>query len=145
MTHTPISAIGLFTIALVLGCSGSAAAPGTVKAAGTVKLNGAPLAGAQVTFYPASADAALSSQAVTDDAGHYELQTHVGGGKFKPGIAPGKYTVSVTKLDAANVKNTFAPPKNLLPARYADPKTSKLTADVSSNGQTPFDFELTSQ
>jgi hypothetical protein len=145
MTRTPTNAIGLFTIALVLGCSGSAAAPGTVKAAGTVKLNGAPLAGAQVTFYPASADVTLASQAATDDSGHYELQTHVGGGKFKPGVAPGKYTVSITKLDTANVKNTFAPPKNLLPARYADPKTSKLTADVSPSGQTPIDFELTSQ
>lgn len=145
MTFKTIQLVGLCATALVLGCSGSAAAPGTVKAAGTVKLNGAPLAGAQVTFYPASAATALASQAATDYSGRYELQTHVGGGKFQPGVAPGKYTVSITKLDTANIKSTFAPPKNLLPARYADPKTSKLTADVGPSGQTAFDFELTSQ
>ncbi|HEX3599245.1 MAG TPA: DUF6795 domain-containing protein, partial [Lacipirellulaceae bacterium] len=90
------------------GCGRSATAPGTVKAGGTVTLGGKPVAGANVIFYPASSDvAAVASQAMTDDSGRFQLSTHVGGGTFKSGIAPGKYAVAITKLDTAGISNTL--------------------------------------
>ena len=107
-------------------------------------LAGNPVEGANVVFNPAigSDDGRLASQATTDASGRFELTTHVGGGKFKPGIVPGKYAVSITKLDTAAIKNTFAPPKNLLSQRYADPKTSQLSADVKADAANDFPFEL---
>ncbi len=38
---------------------------------------------------------------------------------------------------------TPAQPKNLLPAKYANPQTSGLKATVSPSGQNNFDFALT--
>ena len=85
-------------------------------------------------FAPAvgSDDARLASQATTDSGGKYRLQTHIGGGQYKPGIVPGKYDVTVTKLDLSTIKARYRPPKNMLPAKYADPKTSQLKADVAA-------------
>jgi hypothetical protein len=110
---------------------------------GTVSFQGQPVAGANVTFYPGGSDAALASQAVTDDQGRFQLRTHVGGGKYKPGIAPGQYEVAIMKLDTAGISSTLGPPRNLLPRNYADPKTSKLTADVSADRENKFEFVLT--
>jgi hypothetical protein len=131
-------------LAAVTGCGGTKSGPATVEVTGTVTLNRAPIDGASVLFSPdiGSSDGRLASQATTDSAGRFTLSTHVGGGKFKSGIVPGKYVVSVTKLDTAAAKNTFSPPKNLLPPKYADPKTSLLNADVGAGQTNDFQFPL---
>jgi hypothetical protein len=139
-----LAAICLFT---VTGCGGTKAGPATVEVVGTVTLNGTPVDGGSVLFSPdiGSSDGRLASQATTDTAGRFKLSTHVGGGKFKPGIVPGKYVVSVTKLDTAAAKNTFTAPKNLLPPKYADPKTSLMNADVVAGQANDFQFPLRSE
>jgi hypothetical protein len=144
MTRWELTAtIGSLLCCAVLGGCGTSSGTGTVPAAGTVTFGGQPVAGANVIFYPISAtDPGLASQAVTDAEGEFQLSTHAGGGKFKPGIAPGQYTVAITKLDTAAIKSTLAPPKNLLPSKYATPETSKLTADVSSERENNFEFSL---
>jgi hypothetical protein len=110
---------------------------------GTVTLQDKRVAGANVTFYPADGgDAALASQAITNDDGKFQLVTQLGGGKSKPGIAPGHYDVAVTKLDMTGVTSTSTPPKNVLPRIYASPKTSKLSADVAVDRDNNFDFAL---
>jgi hypothetical protein len=128
----------------VAGCGGTKGGPATIEVTGTVTLNGAPIDGASVLFSPdiGSSDGRLASQATTDTAGRFKLSTHIGGGKFKPGIVPGKYVVSVTKLDTAAAKNTFTAPKNLLPPKYADAKTSLLSADVVAGQANDFQFAL---
>jgi hypothetical protein len=127
---------------LLTGC-GNSTGSGTVRTTGVVTFDGQPVAGANVIFYPvAASDPALASQAVTDPEGKFQLGTYAGGGKFKPGIAPGQYTVAITKLDTAAIKSTLAPPKHLLPRKYENPKTSKLTADVSSERENNFEFSL---
>jgi hypothetical protein len=100
-----------------------------------------------VVFNPpiGSAEQRLSSQATTDHDGRFRLTTHVGGGKFKPGIVPGKYDVAINKLDTGSIKNTLSPPKNLLPPKYADAKTSLLTADVAAGQANDFQFPLKSK
>jgi hypothetical protein len=131
-------------LVVVTGCGGTKGGPATVDVTGTVTLNGTPIDGASVLFSPdiGSSDGRLASQATTDTSGHFKLSTHVGGGKFKSGIVLGKYVVSVTKLDTAAAKNTFSPPKNLLPPKYADPKTSLLTAEVVAGQANDFQFPL---
>jgi hypothetical protein len=136
----------LCVIALV-GCSGTKSGPATVEVTGIVTLNGASVDGASVLFTPeiGSSDGRLASQGMTDNEGRFKLSTHVGGGKFKSGIVPGNYLVAITKLDTAAAKNTFSPPKNLLPPKYADPKSSQLKADVAAGQTNEFQFPLKSE
>jgi hypothetical protein len=139
-------AAALCFVALV-GCGGPKGGPATVEVTGAVTLNGSAVDGASVLFSPeiGSSDGRLASQATTDNQGRFKLSTHVVGGKYKSGIVPGKYVVAITKLDTAPAKNTFAPPKNLLPPKYADPKSSKLTADVVAGQPNDFPFSLKSE
>ena len=131
-------------LAAVTGCGGSKGGPATIEVTGTVTLNGSAVDGANVLFSPeiGSGDGRLASQASTDSAGRFKLSTHVGGGKFKSGIVPGKYIVAISKLDTAPAKNTFTAPKNLLPPKYADAKTSLLKADVAAGQANDFQFPL---
>jgi hypothetical protein len=128
------------------GCGDRKGGPATVEVTGTVTLNGTAVEGANVLFSPeiGSSDGRLASQAMTDSAGRFKLSTHVGGGKFKSGVVAGKYVVTITKLDPTTPKNTFTPPKNLLPIRYADPKTSQFTAVVAAGQTNDFSFALKS-
>ena len=128
---------------VLLGCGPSTSGPNTVEVTGTVTYQGAPVEGANVIFQPATgSDQTMGSQAVTDSQGRFKLSTHVGGGKFKSGIAPGKYAVTINKLDTASISNTLAPPKDLLPKNYGNPKTSGLSADVSFEQENDFKFAL---
>jgi hypothetical protein len=63
-------------------------------------------------------------------------------GKMKSGIVPGKYDVSVAKTDPSSVKNMLSPPKNMLPTKYANAKTSGFTADVVAGHENDFPFAL---
>jgi len=129
--------------AAVVGCGQTKSGPATVDVDGTVTLNGAPVEGANVVFYPSAAgDARRASEATTDAEGRFHLSTNLGGGKLKSGIAPGQYAVAISKLDKASIKDIVGPPKNLLPRKYADPKTSQLTASVVESGENHFAFPL---
>jgi hypothetical protein len=135
-------------VCVCLGCAGSAKnGPATVPVVGTVTLGGSPVEGAIVVFSPetGSDDGRLASQATTDKNGRFQLSTHVGGGKYKVGIAPGKYAVAITKPNTATVKDMTAPPKNLLPPKYADPKTSLLRVEVAAGQANDFPFPLKSE
>jgi hypothetical protein len=134
----------MFCLTALAGCSGVKSGPATVEVTGTVTINGSPVDEAIVLFTPeiGASDGRLASQATTDSEGRFKLTTHVGGGKFKSGIVPGKYEVAITKLDPAAVKNPFSPPKNLLPPKYADPKTSQLKAQVAAGQTNHFQFPL---
>jgi hypothetical protein len=135
-----MAALGLIA---VTGCN-KPKGPPTAEVTGVVTLNSTPVEGAIVLFAPAagSEDARLASQATTDSGGKYRLQTHIGGGQYKPGIMPGKYDVTVTKLDLSTIKSTMAPPKNVLPAKYADAKTSPFKAEVVAGQENDFPLAL---
>ena len=131
----PLLAFGM--VAIVAGC-GSPTAAGA-KVSGKVLLKGAPVAGAQVTFYSAQAKGGPSADysAVTDNAGVFRL----GGGNPGWTATPGKYLVSVVKLvpkpgtklpEPADPEQIIASGmgKHDLPVNYADPANSKLTAEL---------------
>jgi hypothetical protein len=147
MPATELFCIGVAVFAAACPGCGSTKGPTTVEVAGTVTLNGNPVEGANIVFSPAiGSDASrLSSQATTDHDGRFQLRTHIGGGQFKSGVVAGKYDVTVNKLDTASIKNTFSPPKNLLPPKYAEPKTSPLKADVAAGQANDFQFPLKSE
>jgi hypothetical protein len=141
LTKTAVAAL---CAASLVGCTDSPTGPETVNVTGTVSYQGNPVAGANVLFQPIDGSSdTLASQSLTDETGRFELSTHVGGGKFKPGIVPDKYAVTITKLDTASISTTLAPPKNLLPKKYGNAKTSGLSADVAAGKENDFEFALT--
>jgi hypothetical protein len=141
-------------ILLSAGCSDGGTA--TTPVSGKVTLKGSPVAGAQVTFMAEGAPRAAIG--TTDSQGRYQLTT------FKPndGAVVGKHTVTIvgpagTPAEAMSPTNPSAgyakamlgasAPKKTeqvggVPAKYADPKTSELRADVTKGGPKEFNFDL---
>jgi hypothetical protein len=155
----------LFAMALVVGCSSESANPKTFPATGKVTLNGSPLEGATVNFYPMEGKG--SSIGTTDAEGNYSLTTF----RSNDGALPGQYKVTITKYTsppkAASAPETgslasgeldvatYAPPsdnpvatatntgpENLVPAKYANADSSGLRGMVdASNGVNNFDLK----
>jgi hypothetical protein len=139
--HISISLTGVL-LCSIFGCS-EEAGPETAETAGVVTFNGTPVEGANVIFLPdQSSGSTIGCQAVTDAEGRFEMRSHLGQGKFKSGTQPGKYSVTVNKLDTASVASTFSPPKNLLPTKYDNPQTSGLQANVVAGQANHFEFKL---
>jgi hypothetical protein len=134
-----------------------------VPVSGEVTLGGNPLEGAKVTFHPVgdSKDDRTAS-GDTDKTGTFRLKS----GK-EEGALPREYKVVITKfvLDHPTLKmpdfpdtqegrnqkedwlwrrfgDNKPPFKNILPSKYADPKTTPLTHKVTGNTAK---FELTSK
>lgn len=151
--------IGVACAALLVGCGGgSNAGPETVPVSGTVFLNGEPLAGAEVRFI----NEGFASFGLTAEDGRYELVQ---------GAVPGENVVTVSKIeggagleldpeggmDAGQLEamqmgtegdaSTTAVdlPRQLVPAEYSDPATSKLTYPVPEGGTTSADLRLNSR
>ena len=140
-------------LALTLeGCSQKASSnrPQTVAVKGRVTLAGEPLAKATVSFQPDGKGNGAAG--ITDDGGTFTLSTFAA----KDGAVPGKYKVTVTKVDdtasGGDMTATgYAPPtessaaskpKSVVPEQYADPAKSGLTAEVAAGAANTFDFEL---
>lgn len=154
----------LACLALLVGCSKGPARPKTYPVTGTVTLNGQPVEGATVVFVPKAAT--QSGQAAgqqgpqvatgeTDAQGHYQLGTFAKG----DGAVPGEYLVKVFKYPKPATPTgpgggdenyqppeenapPPAPPKNLLPDKYANEQTSGLSFTVEAKPNT-FDIQLT--
>lgn len=153
--------VSVTSLLLVMnGCSSEVGEP-TYPVSGTITQKGKPIEGAIVAFTPKTAG--LAASGVTDAAGVYKLTSKTSG----DGAVPGKYGVSVTKYESQKgsakpeqgVKSqnsssgypagysenlsdmSSAPPKNLLPPKFANPATSNLEADVTK-GPNKFDFNV---
>jgi hypothetical protein len=119
------------------GCGGGAPkdAPNLGHVTGTVKLDGAPLSGANVVFTHTDGRSALG---VTDASGKYEPSYSTA-----KGAVVGENTVRITWTparehdEAGNVKETGKE----LPAKYNTESTLKATVKT---GENTFDFDLTS-
>lgn len=144
-------------IPVLSGC-GESVAPGRgVPVSGTVTMGGKPLADADVMF----TNETFVGVAKTDAEGRYRLVQ---------GALPGNNRVSVSKYEggqgpapanpqpagdgmdagqqaAADMgwgaqKNKTAGPKQLVPADYSNPSTTKLTYSVPPEGASGVDFNL---
>ncbi len=154
LTLRSLYGVGLFGFALALGCGQAGDdRPKTYPVTGVVTYNGDPVEGATVALQ--STAGGQGAFGVTDAGGRYTLTTYTSG----DGAAPGQYKVKVTKVKAAQAGSggdTDSPdyvpptaedappaePENLLPAKYADPSTSGLTATVAESDNT-VNFDLT--
>jgi hypothetical protein len=119
---------GLALLIAVAGCSG----PESI--AGKVTLDGKPLDGAAVVFFPEGPDAETIVGS-TDADGQFIITPAAGNE-----IAYGKYKVIVSKreeLTQAQI-NAFITPKELLPPKYSDLAKTELTAEINSSS----DIEL---
>ena len=146
----------LLTMGL-LGCSGATSPvdrPDTHPVSGTVKLDGAPLAGASVTFKPTQREG-RGAFAKTDDQGVYKLRTF----DTADGAMLGRYGVTIQKREVIPGDPSYndsdsenygkePPPEAAgktiehVAAKYANTRTSGLSADVKE-GENTFSFDLT--
>lgn len=146
-----VAALGLIATS---GCGPGG--PAVAKVTGKVTVNGNPIKGAAVQFYPAKGPMAV---AITDDQGSFTIS---------PGAPIGMNKVSISKPAAKAAGNSMPanptpedmakmaaqsskggslkrtePPKSEVPEKYGNPETSELTADVSSDvSKNVFDFKL---
>jgi len=159
--------VGVVMVAATLLAGCNSGGTSTVPASGTVTYNGAPLDGADVVFVSSAADGHNAS-ARTDAEGKFTLKTYVNPDDQPEGIAVGEYTVTVTKVAAsagASSGGGSADPaqqmmemmkaqgfnssgegpagaKALVPAKYADAKSSDLKVTISEGGNTDIKLEL---
>jgi hypothetical protein len=110
-------------------------------------MDGKPLVGATVSFYPQTSPGAEpldASTGKTDENGKYSLETT----KEQTGAYVGKHRVSITLLSAevgdsdARRSRRGPPIRDMVPPRYND--KSELTFDVPPGGTTQADFPLQS-
>ncbi|AMV36110.1 hypothetical protein [Planctomyces sp. SH-PL62] len=111
-------------LSLLLGCTllasaGCGSGPTFVPVAGTITLNGEPLADAAVMFLPEGPDGSLTADANTGPDGKYSLVT-----RETPGAAVGKYRVVVTRLATT--------PAGADPAFQDDPFMASLSAQPAA-------------
>ncbi|MBI2480803.1 MAG: hypothetical protein HYV60_19900 [Planctomycetia bacterium] len=112
----------------------------TAKIAGTVQLDGKPLADAQVNFLAAE----YAGVATTDASGHYELEAQ-----------PGENTIYIKKFegvgpdfDETMIVESDMPgggPKQLIPSKYSEPSKTELRFTVPESGSEAANFELSSR
>jgi hypothetical protein len=97
-------------------------------AEGQVVWNGKPLAGAQVVFYPQAESEAKASppKAQTDSEGRFRLSTYAA----DDGAPEGAYAVTVLYYPPQKQDGGYVPGPNVLPKKYASPKTTDLRAQV---------------
>jgi hypothetical protein len=151
-----LASLCLSALALIsVGCSGGAAkVAGVVPVTGAVTFQGAPVVGANVTFYPDGAGGRAAA-GTTDAQGKYQLTTL----SANDGAKPGTYKVMVNKMEVSGpgatmsqeeqtkyVEQHGSPPptetKNALPQQYAEVTTTPLTATVADGGKNEFNFDL---
>lgn len=139
---------GWACLALVLG--GCGAKPRLYPVSGTVRYKNQPVAEAVVSFF--SEDGKRLATGRTDANGVFTLSTFREG----QGAVPGRHKVTVTKFvtpgksatgevsmeDAFKPPQTPPEPRNLLPAKYADPKHPVIELTVSKDRPNDFTIDL---
>jgi hypothetical protein len=122
---------------------------------GQVTLDGKPVAGAEVVFFPRVADG-LAANAATDTDGRFSLSTN----DF-PGVRPGHYKVLVAKRESppvvelereekrggpgVNKMKAATQSRNVLPEIYGDLQSTTLEFEVPPGGSDNLEIKLIAQ
>lgn len=138
----------LILSAILTGCGDEE--PGLVDVSGVVTWEGRPVGSGNIVFTPESGAASVPDSkgphvatSFLDADGSFRMTTF----KLHDGVIPGKYRVGidtsppapVEDLSGANASQETGP----VPARYADPIQSGLTATIDqSNSTQKLDFNL---
>ena len=123
------------------GCSGSSGNFGNVQ--GTVTLDGKPLSGVSVVFYPESGE--RSSTGETDENGKYSLR-HT---RKIDGAVIGKHRITISINDLIDLyedggAEVTTKKRKKLPLKYTDQNKTELSETVESGNNT-IDFPLKSK
>ena len=111
---------------------------GLVEVTGTVKLDGQPLSGAQVSFEGEDKRTAMGT---TDQAGRYVLMYDSNTRGVTPGPKIVRFTSASSEVEGGGASEGAAPAADKIPAKFN--KNSELKADVSS-AKRVLDFDLKS-
>jgi len=126
MNKLRLLAVGA-TLGLLAGCSSSDSVK-LFPVEGELKLNGQPLAGAQVVFHPqVGAVNVPPARAQTDASGRFKLTTF----QTEDGAPAGTYSVTVEFFPLLRQHDEFVAGRNILPPKYASPATTDLRIDVA--------------
>ena len=141
--------LSVFMISGLLGLAGCGGGGNTLPVSGVVTLDGEPLAGASVTFYPESeVEGVVGGVAETGSDGKFVVT----GAKGESGLAPGKYKVTVSKgvlktpggeesvgavIEEIDLKDEFPP-------IYSSPNKTILSYSVTGDGK-PIEIKLESK
>lgn len=117
------------------GCGG-AERIGTVPAKGKVLLDGQPLAGANIRFFP---DKGPAASGFTNDAGEFVMDTN----GDNAGVLPGTHQVAVEKMGPFDPKDAYAPRERITPEKYSSIQSSGITVTIPDEGKTDIVIELT--
>jgi hypothetical protein len=125
-------------VAAAAGCGERG--PKLVPVEGRVMVGAKPVSNGYVILYPDKSRGNTSLEeprGAIDPGGHYKVLTGA-----RAGAAPGWYRVAVTAAAEYDPRNPYFT-EWLIPQRYIDPKTSKLTVEVVE-GPDPgaYDFTL---
>jgi hypothetical protein len=124
-----------------LGCGYKPDLPPTAEVSGTVTLDGQPLPGAMVQFVPDAQKGARGAAGVaaSDEKGHFDVTT--AGVK---GALVGAHKIRV-EARARPKDETDTLPPSLIPAKYNNPNTSGLRADVQADQKNVVNLPLKSE
>ena len=156
LTRSIVFAALVSLIIVVAGCGDGVPTYDLVPVTGIVKLNGTPLADADVQFVYEGGNAPpqyAGSTGKTDPNGKYELVTNA-----QKGCVEGKFKVVISKWTDAQGNTVINDPEKgmdleqmkmqgqavqFIPPAYSSLEQTKLTADVSAGKADGYDFELT--
>ncbi len=99
----------------------------TVPAAGSITYQGKPLDKGTVYFLPEKGHPATG----TIEGGKFTLTTY----KEGDGAIAGKHSVGVTVTEAVPTKDGDTAEKYVIPQKYADPGSSKISVDIPAGGK----------
>lgn len=149
------SASGCLVLCLAAAAVGCAEKTPTIEltpVAGAVLLDGKPLAGAELTFYPngMTAQGYSGSLGKTDAEGKYQLKAGA-----RPGAAPGPFKVTIRRIVNASGTPVSAEggmdmqqlamqglAKESLPEKYSSLEKTELTVTVEKDKAEGYDFHL---
>jgi hypothetical protein len=124
MNRPLLAVLSVFALVFV-GCGNGENRTPTYAVSGKLTDGSKPVANAQVVFHPVGgASDAPKPRGKTDANGEFKLTTFDG----DDGAPAGKYRVSVEQWKTVSADSG---PANQLPARFADPEKSGLTATVN--------------
>ncbi len=134
-----LSLLCLFTV----GCGG----PNLAPVSGTVTLDGKPVDGIRVTFEPIVGESDVTDEeyytsfGITDDRGHYEMQTEVHD-KLKTGAVVGKSAVRFLCTKRENFMNKGLEDSRAIHDLPESARDKSMKYTVEKSGSTEANFDL---
>ncbi len=120
--------------AVVSGCGGDSGELPAVPAAGTVSYQGKPVSKGTIHFQPEKGRPASGPI----DGGKFTLTTY----KEGDGAVAGKHLVAVEVTEEVKDKDGDTTVKYVVPQKFANPTSSKITAEVPPGGKTDIVIDI---